>query len=72
MQIAVFWEVPSSSMSEELFLCSKIGVNNFCNKIASLCQVTRRHVLQNIELNLYNYRREDSAIRHKLRSFALA
>ena len=71
MQIAVFWGMPPSSMSEELFLYSKIGVSNFCEKMASLYQVTRRHVLQNIELNLSNYRREDSAIRHKLCSFAL-
>jgi len=59
-------------MSEELFLYSKIGVNNVREKMASLYQVRRRHVLQNIELNLCNYRREDSAIRHKLCSFALA
>jgi hypothetical protein len=72
MQIAVFWDVPPSSMSEELFVCSKIGVNKFCEMMASLYQVTRRHVLQNIQLNLYHYRREDSAIRHKLCSFALA
>ena len=72
MQIAIFWDVPPSSMSEELFHYSKIGVSNICEMMASLYHVTRLHVLQNIELNLYNYRREDSAIRHKLCSFALA
>lgn len=61
-QIAVFWDVPPSSMSEELFLCSKIGVNKSCEMMASFYQVTRRHVLQNIELNIYHYCREDSAI----------
>jgi hypothetical protein len=71
MQIAVFWDMPPSSMSQELFLYFKIGVNKFCKMMASLYQATRRHVLQNIELNLYNYRREDSEIRHKLCSFAL-
>jgi hypothetical protein len=71
-QIAVFWDVPSSSMSKELFLYSKRGVNNFCEKMTSLYQATRLHALQNIQLNLYNYRREDTAIRHKFCSFALA
>jgi hypothetical protein len=69
-QIAIFWDVPPSSMSEELFPYSKIGVNNFCEMMVSLYQVTRRHVLQNIALNLYNYLREYSAIRHNLCSFA--
>jgi hypothetical protein len=66
MQIDYFWDVPTSSIRKELFIDSKTGVKNFCEKVAWLYQV-----LQNIEL-IYNYRREASAKRHKLCSFALA
>jgi hypothetical protein len=34
MQIPAFWDVPPSNMSEELFLYYKMGVNNFCEKLA--------------------------------------
>jgi hypothetical protein len=72
MQIAVFWDLSPSSMSEELFLYSKIGFNNFCEKMISLYQAAGLNALQNIQLNLYHYRREGTAIRHNFCSFALA